>query len=158
MECLLSASVTGHLAFFAFPLSFALSESVSVSSFRLFCSLACWQALYRPWLFEAISKALSLASLKGMASLFFGEVLPCCRILPLLSLHLSATSLFLLCINFVHWNCPMQAIIALHRYQFPRLMSLIANERLRINALTERHLLAGELYPFPGNVLSDDTE
>ncbi|KAL1179011.1 hypothetical protein V6Z11_A03G131700 [Gossypium hirsutum] len=45
MECLLSASVTGHLAlnnvprtkslaFFAFPLSFALSESVSVDSFR----------------------------------------------------------------------------------------------------------------------------
>lgn len=66
MECLLSASVTGHLAlkyvpstqslaFFAFPLSFALSESVSVDSFpnderrRLFCSLACWLVLlYKP--------------------------------------------------------------------------------------------------------------
>lgn len=113
MECLLSASVTGHLAlfpcrcelfafcsvpstkslaFFAFPLSFALSESVSVDSFpnderrRLFCSLACWQALYRPWLFEAISQAFSLASYAsffGMASLvrilFY---LPCRRILP----------------------------------------------------------------------------
>lgn len=109
MECLLSA---GHLAFFAFPQSFALSESVSVSSFRLFCSLACWQALYRPWLFEAISKALSLASLKGMASFFFCEVLPCCRIIPFISRNWSATSLFLLCISFVNWNCPMQAIIA----------------------------------------------
>lgn len=77
-----SVPSTKSLAFFAFPLSFALSESVSVDSFpnderrRLFCSLACWQALYRPWLFEAISKAFSLASYAsffGMASLLFGE-------------------------------------------------------------------------------------
>lgn len=94
-----SVPSTKSLAFFAFPLSFALSESVSVDSFpnderrrRLPCSLACWQALYRPWLFEAISKAFSLASYAsffGMASLLFGEelCLPCCRRKRLIRRH-----------------------------------------------------------------------
>lgn len=79
LDILLEALFPCRCELFAFPLSFALSESVSVDSFpnderrRLFCSLACWQALYRPWLFEAISKAFSLASYAsffGMASLF----------------------------------------------------------------------------------------